>query len=214
MSQRFTGWPTTAFDVLLELDGDPPAEVRERCRKDRERLVRAPMIALLHDLADADEAYEDFMAEGYVSPHYGRWQHQLARIRIAHDVGIHLAFDLDGLHLSARWWTADPGQRHRYRSAIADDRSGTEFADLLQHLHDRGRRLHGDTMKRLPRGYSVDHPRAELLRYRTLICELPLGCEDWLHSPDVVDHVLAAATELRPFTSWFATHVATRPQEA
>lgn len=25
MSRRFTGWPTTAFNVLLQLDDDPPA---------------------------------------------------------------------------------------------------------------------------------------------------------------------------------------------
>ncbi len=208
MSRRFTGWPTAAFEVLLELDGDPPRAVRERCRKDRERLVRAPMIALLHERAVADEAYEDFTVEGYVSPQYGRWQHQYAAIRIARNVGIDFAFDLDGLQMSGRWWSTDPGQRERYRTAIAADRSGTELAGILRVLQDRERRLTGDVMKRMPRGYPDDHPRATLLRYRTMITHRPLGCEDWLHTPEVVDQVLAAAAELRPFTSWFADHVA------
>jgi len=208
MSRRFTGWPTAAFDVLLELDGDPPAAVRQRCRKDRERLVRTPMIALLQDLADADESYDDFTVEGFVSPYYGRWQHQYATIRIARNVGIGMAFDLDGLHMSGSWWTADAGQLQRYRTAIADDRSGTELADILQVLQERDRQITGTIMKRMPRGYPTDHPRANLLRYRTLVSQLPPGCEDWLHTPEVVEHVLAAAAELRPFTSWFATHVA------
>jgi hypothetical protein len=47
----FAGWPRAAFDVLLELDGDPSAEVRRRCRRDREELVRRPMIELLNAVA-------------------------------------------------------------------------------------------------------------------------------------------------------------------
>lgn len=205
MSRRFAGWPTTAFDVLLELDGDPPATVRQRCRKDRERLVRTPMTALLQDLADADESYDDFTVEGFVSPYYGRWQHQYATIRIARNVAIGLAFDLDGLRLCGSWWPADAAQLQQYRTAIADDPSGTELADILQVLQERDSQITGNMMKRMPRGYPTDHPRANLLRHRSLTSELPLGCEDWLHTSEVVDHVLAAAAELRPFTSWFAT---------
>jgi uncharacterized protein DUF2461 len=207
-NRRFTGWPTTAFDVLLQLDGDPPAAVRQRCRKDRERLVRAPMIALLQDLADVDEFYDDFTVEGFVSPYYGRWQHQYATIRIARSVSIRLAFDLDGLRLVGTWWPADPVQIQQYRAAIAADPSGAELVKILKALQERDSEIIGDQMKRMPRGYPIDHPRADLLRHRSLTSELALGCEDWLHTAEAVDHVMAAAAELRPFTSWFATNVA------
>jgi hypothetical protein len=60
MPGRFTGWQEQAFDVLLELDGDPSVEVRDGLRRDRERMIRQPMIALLQDVADAAAAYEDF----------------------------------------------------------------------------------------------------------------------------------------------------------
>ena len=211
MHRRFTGWPTSAYDVLLELDGDPPLAVRERCRSDREQLVRAPMIALLQDLADADLSYDDFTVEGFVSPYYGRWQHQLARIRIARNVTIDLAFDLDGLHLSGLWWPAAPEVLQRYRTAVAGESSGADLSEILRRLEADGRRITGDVMKRMPRGHAADHPRADLLGHRSLTVELPLGCEDWLHTPDVVDHVLAASAELRPFTSWFTTHVVVTP---
>ncbi|MGH3487864.1 MAG: DUF2461 family protein, partial [Actinopolymorphaceae bacterium] len=58
------------------------------------------------------------------------------------------------------------------------------------------------------RGYPVGHPRAGMLRHRSLIAKRPLGCEDWLHTPAAVDRVLAAFAELRPLTSWLATYVA------
>ncbi|GAB3740417.1 DUF2461 family protein [Microlunatus parietis] len=204
---RFTGWPATAYDVLLELDGDPPAAVRQRCRRDRERLVRRPMIALLQDLADLDESCDDFSVEGFVSPHYGRWQHQLAAIRYARNVTVGLRFDLDGLCLSGNWWPAEPDHLQRYRDAITDEISGSALVDLLHRLPEPVRPLIGGPMKRLPRGVPAGHPRADLLRLRSLTTELPLGSEDWLHTAEALDHVAGAVQQLRPFTSWFVSHV-------
>src|SRR5580698_2922821 len=40
MATQFHGWPEQAYDVLLELDGDPARETRERVRRERETLVR------------------------------------------------------------------------------------------------------------------------------------------------------------------------------
>ncbi|HVX43481.1 MAG TPA: DUF2461 family protein [Mycobacteriales bacterium] len=78
-------------------------------------------------------------------------------------------------------------------------------------------------MKRIPKGYppghprakllrDTGHPRAELLRHRNLIAERHLGCEEWLHTPEAGERVLAAFEELRPLTSWFADHVPPLPE--
>jgi Conserved hypothetical protein (DUF2461) len=208
MNGRFTGWPKEAYDVLLELDGDPPVDVRERCRKDRERLVRQPMIALLQDVADTDPLYDDFSVAGYYSPAYGRWQHQHATVRIAPFVTLGLAFDLDGLEVRGGASLSTAAQMARYRAAVASAANGAELADLLRSLQEKGFVVTGDVMKRIPRGYPISHPRAGLLRHRSLITKRPLGCEDWLHTPEAVDRVLAAFAELRPLTSWLATYVA------
>jgi hypothetical protein len=61
----FEGWPRDAFDVLLRLEGEPSAEVRRECRRDREELVRRPMVELLNTVADADPEYEDFAVWRY-----------------------------------------------------------------------------------------------------------------------------------------------------
>jgi hypothetical protein len=37
---RFEGWPEEAFDVLLQLEGEPTMEERRRLRENRERLVQ------------------------------------------------------------------------------------------------------------------------------------------------------------------------------
>ena len=198
---RFTGWPREAFDVLLQLDGDPAPEVRERCRRDRERLVRQPMIALMNDVADADGTYEDFSVWSFAKMAW-YWQHQSAVVRIRKFLELSLGFDLDGLQVQGAWWYAPGPEIERYRQAVNEELS--EIVDVLQ---AKGFTITGDVMKRVPRGYDKDHPQAELLRHRTLLAQRPLGCEEWLHTPEVVDRVLDAFGELRPMMSWFSTHV-------
>lgn len=202
----FTGWPPEAFDVLLQLDGEPSEEVRERCRADREQLVRQPMIALMNDVADADGTYEDFSVWSYATMAW-YWQHQPAVVRIRKFLELSLSFDLDGLHVQGAWWYADSTQVERYRHAVAADASGEQLAGIVDALRAKGFTITGDVLKRLPRGYAIEHPRAELLKHRTVRAQLPLGCDDWLHTSAVVDRVLEVFGELRPMTTWFAANV-------
>jgi len=197
----FTGWPEAAFDVLLQLDGDPPQSVREKWRRDRESRVRRPMIELLNEVADRDPAYDDFSVWGYGKMVWF-WQHQSSAVRMPGKIEIGVRFDLDGLDVAAHWWN---GERDKFRAAVAAD-PGEQLVELLDRLRDKGFGVFGDTMKRVPRGYPADHPRAELLRHRTLGAGRALGCDDWLHTPEAVDRVLDALTELRPFVDWLGRH--------
>lgn len=197
----FTGWPEAAFDVLLHLEGDPPQAVREKWRKDRESQVRRPMIALLNEVADRDPAYDDFSVWSYGKMVWF-WQHQGGVVRMPGKIEFGLGFDLDGLDVAANWWN---GERDRFRAAVASD-AGKQLAELLERLRGKGFNISGDRMKRVPRGYPADHPRAELLKHRTLRVGRHLGCDDWLHSPEAADRVLNVFTELRPFTDWLSEH--------
>ncbi len=210
MGGRFTGWPEQAFDVLLKLDGDPPAAFRESLRKEREQLVRQPMIALLHDVADADATYDEFSVWGFRIMLWP-WQRQLGMVGIGPCLELSVAFDLDGLSVQGIGWYSGP-VREAFRAAVADDTCGPDLVKTLEALRTRGYDITGDMMKRVPRGYPADHPRADLLRHRTLVAGRPLGCDDWLHTPEAVDRVLAAFEELRPMMSWLADHVAVDPE--
>lgn len=207
VSRQFTGWEEAAFDVLLRLDGDPPRSVMAAVRKDRERLVRQPMISLLHDLAWANPAFEDHSVWRYAKTPWW-WQNQCAIVRVGRDVEVGLRFNLDGLHVLGAWRYADSERIARFRAAVAEEASGSELAALLAGLRAAGFEMAGDVMKRVPRGYPADHTRAELLRHRSLIALCHLGCDDWLHTPEAVDRVLAAHARLRPLLDWLTRHVA------
>lgn len=201
----FTGWTAEAFDVLGQLQGDPPVSLREELRRDRERLVREPMIALLGDLAERDPAYAD-----HAVWHYGKtvwwWQNQSATIRIDRNIEIGVGLNFDGLSMQGAWWYGDGGQRDRFRAAVAG-RSGAALQRIVDDLGRRGYEIRGDRMKRVPKGHPPDHRRAELLRHRTLIASGQRRFEDWLFSAAAVDEVEATAAELRPLLEWLSDHV-------
>ena len=209
MATRFCGWPEQAYAVLLELGGEPSRETRERVRRPREKHVRQPMIDLLGDLADVDPWYEDFSVWRYASTAYW-WQNQCAVVRVARNIEIGFCFNLDGLQIQAAWWYADSGQIALFRAAAAADHSGRALEDLVSSLAADGHEILGDVMKRVPRGYPADHPRAGLLKHRSLIAARELESE----AVRDVDPVYRACERLRPLLGWLAQHVVAAPQEA
>jgi uncharacterized protein (DUF2461 family) len=209
VATRFHGWPEQAYAVLLELGGEPSRETRERVRRHREKHVRQPMIDLLSDLADVDPWYEDFSVWRYASTAYW-WQNQCAVVRVARNIEIGFCFNLDGLHIQAAWWYADSGQIALFRAAAAADDSGRALEDLVSALAADGHEILGDVMKRVPRGYPADHPRAGLLKHRSLIAARELESE----AVRDVEPVYRACERLRPLLGWLAQHVVAAPQEA
>ncbi|SDS58264.1 DUF2461 family protein [Microlunatus soli] len=201
----FNGWPREAFDVLARLEGDPPLSVREEVRADRERLVRVPMIQLLDELADRDPSYAD-----HAVWHYGKtawwWQNQSSSIRIDRNIEIGVGLGFEGMTMQGAWWYGSTEQRERFRAAVAG-RSGARLQRIVDDLVERGYEIKGDRMKRVPKGYPADHPRADLLRHRSLIAARHLGFDDWLFGAEALDRVEQVGAELRPLLEWLADKV-------
>jgi uncharacterized protein (DUF2461 family) len=164
------------------------------------------MIALLNDLADADPWYEDFAVWRYASTAFW-WQNQCATVRIARSVDIAFRFNVDGLAICAAWRYASPEQIALFRAAVAADESGRALCDLVSSLSVDGHDIRGDVMTRIPRGYPADHPRANLLKYRSLSAARELE-PDSLRD---VEPVYRACERLRPLVDWLNGHAVAAP---
>jgi uncharacterized protein (DUF2461 family) len=167
------------------------------------------MIDLLNDLADIDPWYEDFAVWRYASTAYW-WQNQCATVRVAPNIEIGFRFNLDGLRIKAAWWYADAQQIALFRAATAADESGRTLGDIVSSLSADGHEILGDVMKRIPRGYPADHPRADLLKHRSLAAVREL-------EPDAVgdvEPVYRACERLRPLLDWLAEHTVIASQQA
>ncbi len=192
--------------MLLKLGGEPSQQTRERVRREREEHVRLPMIDLLNDLADVDPWYEDFAVWHYASTAFW-WQNQCAVVRIACSIFIGFRFNVDGLVISAAWQHAPTGQIASFRAAVAADESGRTLGELVSSLAVDGHQIRGDVMKRVPRGYPADHPRADLLKHRSLIAARELQPE----TVRDVEPVYRACERLRPLLDWLSGHAVSVP---
>jgi hypothetical protein len=204
--RRFPGWPREAFDLLLRLEGDPSTALRESHRRERERIVRQPMIALLQDVADADPAYEDFSVWGFGKTVWW-WQHQCSAVRIERGVELGVRLDVDGLAVTGNGWFVDPGKLQLYRAAAAAADTGERLENILALLASHGWSRGGDLLRGTPRGHPADHPRLHLLRHRSLTVTRLVDAEPWLHGGEPVDQVLSGFAELRPLMEWLSDNV-------
>jgi hypothetical protein len=68
----------------------------------------------------------------------------------------------------------------------------------------------GLRLARVPRGFTADHPRAELLLHRTLTAEQGWPADRWLATREALDRVRAGWRALDPLTGWLAEFVGWR----
>ncbi len=121
--------------------------------------------------------------------------------------GLYLGIDAHGLHLGGGRFEADKEQVLRLRNAIADDRTGAAIVKTLNKLRKDGYEVGGDQLKRVPKPWDDSHPRADLLRHKSLLAWVDHDPEPWLHTPTAKDHVVTAWKALAPLNRWLSDHV-------
>ena len=73
-----------------------------------------------------------------------------------------------GLLLAGGYWDTSSAQVDRLRRAVADDVAGPQLERAVAAVRRQKLDIGGQQLTRVPSGYEKDHPRAELLRYKTL----------------------------------------------
>ena len=99
-------------------------------------------------------------------------------------------------------------QARRLRAAVADDRPGRGAgARCSPRCARTGFAVEGERLKRLPREFAPEHPRADLLTLKTLFAVQEHEPQEWLHTPEVARRVAAAWRALARSTPGCAEHV-------
>jgi uncharacterized protein (TIGR02453 family) len=109
---------------------------------------------------------------------------------------------------AAGHYMMEPTSLERFRRAVADPARGAELEKILRKLDKKGFRAEShDSLKRVPKGYDADHPRAELLRRKGLHVGFPDIPKDAIATPKLLPWVAKQCKEVVPFVEWlvFAT---------
>jgi uncharacterized protein (TIGR02453 family) len=165
---KFAGFPAAAFDFYAGLGADNSRAYWTAHRDVYEDSVRAPLAALLGDLAgefggqvSVFRPFRDVRFARDKSPYK---THQGGFLEVAPGVGYHLQVDAGGLLVSAGFHARDATHTGSYRAAVTDPGSGEQLAAVVASLAGAGFAIEGDQVTTRPRGVSPDHPRLDLVR--------------------------------------------------
>jgi uncharacterized protein (TIGR02453 family) len=121
--------------------------------------------------------------------------------------GFYFQLSLDGLLVAAGLHQPATDQLERFRAAIDDGRRVAGFERALRSAEKAGLSLASPELKRAPRGYRPDHPRADRLRLKQLTVSRLHPLEPWLHEPECDKRVRAELDACRSLVKWLAETV-------
>lgn len=201
------GIPFAALDFYEELEADNSKVFWTEHKNVYDDAVKAPMLALVAELepefgpAKLFRPYRDVRFSKDKTPyktHQGVWFGETDR---------YLQISAAGLMLGAGRWQLSPEQLAGFRRAVDDERHGPQLEKVVAKIRRAGFDLHGDVMTRVPAGFAKDHPRAELLKYRSMTGHQDLAAPDWLPTPDAGAEIAARWRKLTPLVDWLRAHV-------
>ncbi|NNH70068.1 DUF2461 domain-containing protein [Nocardia uniformis] len=205
--ERFTGFPIAGLDFYEDLEADNSKTFWNTHKQVWEESVRDPMKALAAELepdfgtAKIFRPYRDVRFAKDKTPYKN---HQGAVVHAAESCGWYVQIGAGGLFVAGGLYVASPAQKAALRTAIDDEVRGPELEGILGRLDSAGYTIGGDKLKTKPKGFSIDHPRIELLRHQSITAGRDLGAPKWLSKPEAGKHVRAAWEEMRPLIEWLA----------
>jgi uncharacterized protein (TIGR02453 family) len=206
----FTGFPVAALDFYDDLELDNTRSFWEAHRHVYEESVRRPMLELTAALSDefgqakVFRPYRDVRFAKDKTPYK---THQGAFVAVGPATGWYVQIGAPGVRVGAGWYRAEAPDLARIREAIDTEHSGQELEKIIAKLERQGFEVSGDQLKTTPRGYSKEHPRIDLLRYRSLALGKSYGFEELIHGPELLDVVRKDWRRLRPLVEWVAARV-------
>ena len=120
---------------------------------------------------------------------------------------LYLHLGLDEEYIGVGCYRFDEARLARWRRAVAGA-PGRALLGIMARLRRRGYepRVYESTA-RVPKGFAPDHPRAELLKYKGLICSFPEIPAGLLHKPALAPWLIAHARATAPLVIWLRRHV-------
>ncbi|HWM56505.1 MAG TPA: DUF2461 domain-containing protein [Pseudonocardia sp.] len=202
---RFTGFGDGAVEFYDGLAADNTKAYWTDQKKIYEAHVREPMQALLAEVESEFGTGKIFRPYRDVRFSQDKTPYKTHCGAVAGSYYVQLGSD--GLLAAGGYYYMAPDQIARYRTAVDDDRRGTDLQRRLAAIESAGITRAGEVLKTRPRGYDADHPRLELLRHKGLYGWRQWPPDDVLHEPGALPRVVATWRALRPLAEWLDDHV-------
>ncbi|MFP5371429.1 MAG: DUF2461 domain-containing protein [Actinomycetes bacterium] len=214
----FAGFPDEGLVFYEGLEADNSRTYWQRNKAAYEAHVRAPLLALLSELAEefgpakVFRPYRDVRFSSDKTPYK---THQGA-VGTPEGRGVgswYVQISADGLRVSGGCWRLETDQVARYRRAVADPVQGLRLEQELHRLAAGGWAIEGERLVRVPAGFSADAERLDLLKHRSLHATKAWEPQDWLHDRRALEVVRECWRDLRTLNAWLADNVGATTKE-
>jgi uncharacterized protein (TIGR02453 family) len=214
----FEGFPDEGLVFYEGLEADNSKTYWTRNKSSYDSCVRAPLVALLEEVAPEFGSFKLFRPYRDVRFSNDKTPYKTHQGATVHDDSGRLGawyvqVSADGLRVAGGVWRLESDQVDRYRRAVADELQGGRLRAELERLERAGFAVGGEKLTRVPKGYDVDDARAELLKHKSLSVGRAWPPDEWLHERKALEVVRDAWRELSAFNGWLADNVGPTTKE-
>jgi uncharacterized protein (TIGR02453 family) len=203
----FAGIPVEALDFYEDLENDNSKTFWTAHKHVYDESVKAPLEALGAVLADEFGSPKLFRPYRDVRFAKDKTPYKTHQGVYFPDSARYLEVSAAGLRVAGGYWESSAPRVARLREAVADDRKGGQLEQALAAVRKAGFEIAGDRLSRVPSGYDKDHPRADLLKHKSLTGHLQLGCPTWLSTKRAAGEITKKLRALAPLVDWLDANV-------
>ncbi|HEX8085741.1 MAG TPA: DUF2461 domain-containing protein [Solirubrobacteraceae bacterium] len=210
----FAGFPPAAFAWFAGLEADNTREWFAAHRSTYESAVRGPLEDLLEQLCDVYggrvkmfRQHRDVRFSRDKSP-YKTTTYGVILDRPSSLAALYAQLSAEGLFAGTGYYMLAAAQLDRFRSAVASDVAGPRLEAAVFAVREAGVETFGETLKTAPRGCPRDHPRAELLRHKSLVAGARLSPgRTGIPRASALRHARSVWDACEPLNAWLDEHV-------
>src|SRR6478672_11388827 len=207
----FTGIPADAFRFYADLEENNNRDWWLEHKPVYDAAVKEPLTQLLAELEPRFGPAKLFRPNRDVrfSPDKSPYKTAQGAFAVVDEgVGFYVQLSADGLLIGGGCHTHTPAQLARLRGAVDDPDSGGALQEIVRKVEAEGFAVEGESLKTVPRGFDKDHPRAELLKHKSLTAGVNVGQPGWLAGPGAAEAVPHHPPQPRPLVEWEGRYAA------
>jgi uncharacterized protein (TIGR02453 family) len=207
----FKGWSAAALEFYVGLEADNSKAYWTAHKQVYDDCVKAPFLAL------SEVVTREFGPMHLFRPHRDtrfskdKSPYKTAAAAVTESQGgasYYVQISALGLYVGSGYYHLAPDQLERYRAAVGDNRKGPQLATAVAGLRKKKYSVDArESLKRVPRGFDADHPRAELLKHKGMHVGREFGAPKWLQSAGAAERIMAVWRDAAPVNRWLDRHV-------
>ena len=205
MSDGFSGFPREGTEFFRNLARNNNRDWFQAHKDVYEQACREPLKALVSEL------------DPLGTPHLSRINRDMRFSRDAAPYRTHIAsgvrqvyigLSAEGLYVGTGMYKPEPLVLQKFRAAIDAGKSGRELATIVSSIQRKGYVVGThDTLNSAPRGYTMQHPRIDLLRMKDIYAGRTIEPGATLASRKAVAAVKKVMADVQPLGDWLAKYL-------